>query len=174
MGRFVTKGEREITIIRPVTTTRTDDATGERIKALTGFTAASVFDVTQTHGKELPEKPAVRDLSRSDSEHTLLLKTRLMGFLDRSSVRVVRDHEREQRGYWAPGRREIGIRADLAGVTELKTLTHETAHFLASHRGQTDRRDAETVAESTAFVVLHHYGIDTGEYSFPVRHNRQK
>ncbi len=167
MGRFVTKGEKGITIIRPVTTTREDDTSGERIKALTGFTAATVFDVTQTHGQELPEKPTVRDLSRSDSEHTLLLKTRLLGFLDRSGVRVVRDHERDVRGYWSPGKREIGVRADLAGVTELKTLMHETAHFLAAHRGQTDRRDAETVAESTAFVVLRHYGIDTSEYSFP-------
>jgi len=173
MGRSVVKGERGITIIRPVTTTRADDATGEPTPVLTGFTTATVFDVTQTHGEPLPEKPSVRDLSRSDSEHTLLLKTRLMGFLDRSGVRVVRDHAHEQRGYWSPGKREIGVRADLAGVTELKTLAHETAHFLAAHRGQTARRDAETVAESTAFVVLHHYGIDTGDYSFPVRHNRQ-
>lgn len=167
MGRFVTKGEKGITIIRPVTTTTRDDATGEPTRALTGFTTATVFDISQTNGAPVPDRPLVRDLSRSDSEHTLLLKTRLMGFLDRSGVRVVRDREHEQRGYWSPAGREIGIRADLAGVTELKTLAHETAHFLASHRGQTDRRDAETVAESTAFVVLHHYGIDTGDYSFP-------
>jgi len=167
MGRFVTKGEKGITIIRPVTTTMPDDATGEPTRTLTGFTTATVFDISQTNGAPVPERPSVRDLSRSDTEHSLLLKTRLMGFLGRSGVRVVRDHENEQRGYWSPARREIGIRADLAGVTELKTLAHETAHFLASHRGQTDRRDAETVAESTAFVVLHHYGIDTGEYSFP-------
>lgn len=116
----------------------------------------------------------MRDLARTESEHTLFVKTRLLGFLDRSGVRVVRDHERSQRGYWHPGGREIGVRADLAGVAELKTLAHETAHCLADHRSGVERRDAETVAESTAFVVLNHYGIDTSGYSFGVRHNRQK
>ncbi len=44
---------------------------------------------------------------------------------------------------------------------------HEGAHWLADHRGQVSRADAETVAESSAFVVLAHYGIDAGAYSFP-------
>jgi hypothetical protein len=30
-----------------------------------------------------------------------------------------------------------------------------------------DRRDVETVAESAAFVVLNHYGIDSSGYTFP-------
>lgn len=55
----------------------------------------------------------------------------------------------------------------LRGDQRTKTLMHEAAHFLADHRGQVTREDAETVAESSAFVVLAHYGIDTGRYSFP-------
>ena len=45
--------------------------------------------------------------------------------------------------------------------------TEPAAHYLADHRGQIDRRDAETVAEGAAFVVMAHHGFDTGGYSFP-------
>lgn len=73
-----------------------------------------------------------------------------------------------QRGYWHPEKREIGIRADLTGVRALKTLAHETAHLLADHRREgVAMEDAETVAESVAFVLLDHYGIDTSGYSVP-------
>jgi hypothetical protein len=44
---------------------------------------------------------------------------------------------------------------------------HEAAHYVADHRGNIDRRDAETVAEGAAFVVLAHHGLDTSGYSFP-------
>ncbi len=65
-------------------------------------------------------------------------------------------------------KREIGIRADLTGVQELKTLTHEAAHMLADHRRDgVAMVDAETMAESVAFVVLDHAGIDTSAYSVP-------
>ncbi len=47
------------------------------------------------------------------------------------------------------------------------TTVHEAAHYLADHRGHVARGDAETVAESSAFVVLAHYGIDAVSYSFP-------
>jgi hypothetical protein len=46
-------------------------------------------------------------------------------------------------------------------------VAHETAHFLANHHCDLDRRDAETVAENAAFVVLHHFGLDTSVYIFP-------
>ncbi len=39
-------------------------------------------------------------------------------------------------------------------------------HFVAEHRGLEPREHVETIAESTAFVVMHHFGIDTGSYSF--------
>lgn len=44
---------------------------------------------------------------------------------------------------------------------------HEAAHYLADHRGQLTREDAETVAESRASAVVGHHGIDTGSYSVP-------
>lgn len=50
-------------------------------------------------------------------------------------------------------------------VSKTKTLAHESAHFLADHKGDIDRRDAETVAESSAFVAMFHFGMDTQLYS---------
>jgi hypothetical protein len=47
-----------------------------------------------------------------------------------------------------------------------KTLAHEAAHFTAEHRGVDLKQDKETVAESAAFVTMHHFGLDTSSYSF--------
>ena len=54
-----------------------------------------------------------------------------------------------------------------SGDQRTKTLVHEAAHWLADHRGSVVRSGAETVAESSAFVVLGHFGIDAGAYTFP-------
>lgn len=167
MGRYVRKGEKGITIIRPMHRTFEDPENKEKRSVLIGFTTATVFDVSQTEGAPLPEGPRPGDLPQTEVMRSLELKVALLKFLDAWQVKIVRDHERQERGYWRPEHREIGIRADLTGVSELKTLIHESAHMLADHRRQVDKDDAETVAESVAFVVLDHYGIDTSSYSVP-------
>jgi IrrE N-terminal-like domain len=108
------------------------------------------------------------DLAQSEGERSLELSVQLHRFVVESGARVVRDMHGTKRGYWDPVKREIGIRADLSGVRALKTLAHETAHLLADHRRErVTMEDAETVAESVAFVLLDHYGIDTSAYSVP-------
>jgi len=170
LGRQVRKGEKGITIRRPIHTVIRDaeDETAEPVKVLRGFTPATVFDVRQTEGKPLPHEPRPADLTQDEVLRSLELKVKLLRFLDARQVTIVRDHQTTHRGSWNPDTREIGIRADLSGVQELKTLTHETAHLLADHRRDgVDMVDAETVAESVAFVVLDHEGIDTSAYSVP-------
>jgi len=170
LGRHVRQGEKGITIIRPMHSVIRDeeDTTAEPVKVLRGFTTATVFDIRQTEGIPLPQGPTPQDLPADEHMRSLELKVALLRFIDDAGVRVVRDHENTQRGYWNPEKREIGIRADLTGVRELKTLVHETAHMLADHRREgVDMADAETVAESVAFVVLDHHGYDTSQYSVP-------
>ncbi|MDQ2784751.1 MAG: hypothetical protein M3Y58_07090 [Chloroflexota bacterium] len=168
LGRFVRQGEKGITIIRPMHRTIADETAGEPVKVLTGFTAATVFDVSQTEGRPLPPEPRPGELSGDETVRSLELKVALLRFIDERGVTIVRDHDGTKRGYWHPEKREIGIRADLTGVRELKTLAHETAHMLADHRREgMEMADAETVAESVAFVLLDHYGIDTSAYSAP-------
>ncbi len=70
-------------------------------------------------------------------------------------------------GCYRPAHRLIAVSNRLRGDQRTKTLVHEAAHYLADHRGQVTREDAETMVESSTFVVLAHYGIDAGSYSFP-------
>jgi len=71
-------------------------------------------------------------------------------------------------GYYSPMHKRIVVHERLVGTDQAtKTLAHEAAHHVAAHHGNLDRRDAETVAESAAFVVLHRFGLDTSGYTFP-------
>lgn len=88
-------------------------------------------------------------------------------FLLDEGLRLTKEDTGEARGYYRPSDRLIAISDRLTGDQQTKTLVHEAAHYLADHRGRIDPADAETVAESSAFVVLAHFGIDTGSYSFP-------
>lgn len=66
-----------------------------------------------------------------------------------------------------PLRRRITVAHDLDGDQATKTLAHETAHMVAGHTLKDNAQEVETVAESSALVVLNHYGIDSAGYSFP-------
>ncbi len=164
LGRFVKKGEKGIRIMVPYKAKIEQEDT-DPLYVIRGFGVGYVWDVSSTEGKPLPQPPAVHDPEgeHADAERITMQLTR---FASESGVTIVRDFTGNQRGYWHPARREIGIRADLTGISAVKTLCHEVAHFLADHRATVDRRDAEDVAESAAYVALMHMGIDTSEYSF--------
>jgi len=82
-------------------------------------------------------------------------------------VRLSVEETGRANGYYRPSQCLIALSTRLRGDQRTKTLVHEAAHYLADHRWQVTREDAETVAESNAYVVLAHYGIDAGSYSFP-------
>jgi len=62
---------------------------------------------------------------------------------------------------------QIWIKPDEPPAQRLKTLLHEAAHYYSEGPFQLTRVDAETIAESVAFVVGGHHGFDTGARSFP-------
>jgi len=166
MDRYVRKGEQGIKIMVPYKAKITsEDEHADPLYVLRGFGVGTVFDILQTEGKPLPEPPEVRE-PEGEHEEAEQIKNALTRHALREGVTITRDFHGEQRGYWHPTRREIGIRADLTGISEAKTTAHEVAHFLADHRGNVARDDAENVAESAAYVTLMHRGIDTSEYSF--------
>ena len=166
MGRRVKRGETGIRIMVPYRTKvlREDDES-DPLYVLRGFGIGVVFDLSQTEGTPLPEGPVVREPEGEHAEAAQMM-TALTRHVVGRGVTIVREETRGHRGYWHPGRREIGIRRDLVGISATKTLCHEVAHFLADHRGNVAREDAESVAESAAYVALMHRGIDVGEYSF--------
>lgn len=166
LGRQVRKGEKSIRIFAPVTRRRDDDPDAERV--VVNFKAAAVFDISQTDGDEIPQPPRPAML---EGDHPLIpeLTSGLMQWCSERGITVERAEPRSPGalGDYDPKQRAIRVRPDLEPLATLKTLVHEVAHAAADHQLRDARCDVETVAESVAFVVLHHVGIDTSAYTFP-------
>ena len=181
LGRQVRKGEKGIAIFVPHKRVETDPDTGEPAEIVTGFGLGTVFDVSQTDGDPLPAPPPIGE-DTSSSGVAREVNLRLSRWLIDEGLRLEsKDFPGNAGGFYHPTRRLIVVRrsvvadgdggeqplVDPLNVQKTKTLVHEAAHYVADHRGHVDRRDAETVAEGAAFVVLAHHGLDTGRYSFP-------
>jgi len=172
LGRQVRKGERGIRIIAPCRTWVETEEEGPRVTIITGFTIRTVFDFAQTEGEPLPV-PLIHGALMGDATMTDVVRTELVAWLRSQGATVTRTDTGRANGYYLPRTREIAVHRDLVGLREVKTLVHEAAHFAADHCGNVKWEDAETVAESAAYVTLAHFGLDTSGYSFGVRHNRQ-
>jgi N-terminal domain of anti-restriction factor ArdC len=166
LGRNVRKGEKGISILAPCTykTTVKDAETGEEEQRLgvRGFRAVSVFDVAQTEGADLPEVPCTR-LTGDDGGLVASLEAIATAeglTIDRTPGRAGASTS----GFYIRDKKEIWVAPDLEPAATAKTLCHELGHHFAGHVGC--RGEAETIAESTAYLVLGHFGIDAGDYSF--------
>ena len=75
------------------------------------------------------------------------------------------------KGYFSDSEKKIVVKAGMDEAQTLKTEIHELAHsLLHSSEGtakDSDRRTKEVQADSVAYVVCEHYGIDSSSYSFP-------
>lgn len=76
------------------------------------------------------------------------------------------------KGYFSAEQQRIVLRAGMPQLQTIKTLVHEIAHAkLHDYRGvpvekRKDRSQKEVEAESVAYVVCQHFGLDTSDYSF--------
>jgi hypothetical protein len=125
-----------------------------------------VFDISQTGGKPLPQAPVPKDLD-GDSAEGRSLFGRVVAFAQSQGASITREDCHPVKGYFIPDTKQICVGTQLSQTHALKTLIHETAHLLTSDQEALSRPDRETLAESAAFVVLSHFGIDSSEYSFP-------
>jgi len=170
LGRQVCKGERGIRILAPYRRVLAEGDeqrdTDDGGALVTGFGVATVFDLAQTEGAPLAEAPAPHLLAGASDAGTWLWD-RLAAFLAAEGVALAREETGRANGYYAPARRRVAVHARLDGDQATKTLAHECAHHVAGARAGVNNADAETIAEGAAFVVLHHYGIDAGGYTFP-------
>jgi N-terminal domain of anti-restriction factor ArdC len=167
LGRQVKKGERGIKILVPYKyRTKSEEGNEEETVSLRGFGVGSVFDVSQTEGPPLPEPPQVVFVAGA-TDSGMRLYVDLLDYLELQGVSADREETAPSNGYFDPLRRHVGIGTHIDGDQATKTLTHETAHVVAGHMLGTSNPDVETIAESAAFVVLNHYGIDSSGYSFP-------
>lgn len=170
MGRQVMRGERGISIITPRFRKEPDELTGETIQKLVGFGTGNVFDISQTEGEDIPRPEGPKRLD-GDSPEAELLTSRTLAYLQDERVLVqFKEIEGTALGKYHPIFKTIHVREDMPADQTAKTLIHEAAHYvvLESDWGKQikTRGDHEQVAEASSFVVCHHYGLDTSEYSF--------
>jgi antirestriction protein ArdC len=165
LGRQVRRGEQGIKILVPHRVkVQSEDESDEHF-VIRSFGVGTVFDITQSDGAPLPEPPVVREI-RESSDAGAALFSHLARYLDAEGIPLVREDTLPANGYWEPSSRRITLGLHLEGDQATKTLAHETAHFVADHQLGMPKEDVETIAESSAFVVLQHYGIDSSGYSF--------
>lgn len=137
------------------------------------FKPVTVFDVSQTDGKEIPTLGADE------------LKFSVEGFGDfvKALEKVAPvpveyiDIASGAKGYFSPSEQRIAIQKDMGESQTVKTAVHEIAHSLLHDKenvrvegiedGEKKTRSTKEVeAESVAYTVCQHFGIDTSEYSF--------
>ncbi len=186
--RHVNKGERGIRILAPAPykikeeQEKIDPVTNEPVLDRDGmpvmeeveikipaFRVVTVFDYSQTDGKELPGL-GVNELHGNVERYQDFMEA-----LSRVSPVPIRYEEMEgdRKGYFIDLSRPIAIKEGMSETQTAKTGVHEVAHAklhakeVEQETGTIkDRETKEVEAESIAYTVCQHFGIDTSDYSF--------
>ena len=186
--RHVNKGERGIRILAPSPykikeeQEKIDPVTNEPVLDRDGmpvmeeveikipaFRVVTVFDYSQTDGKELP------GLGVSELHGNVERYRDFMEALARVSPVPIRYEgmEGDRKGYFIDLNHPIAIKEGMGEVQTAKTGVHEVAHAklhakeVEQETGiAKDRETKEVEAESIAYTVCQHFGIDTSDYSF--------
>lgn len=186
MGRYVKKGEKGISILAPAPykiereQTKLDDkgrpvfdADGEPVKekvevTIRAFKVVKTFDLAQTDGKELPMIGPNELVGSIDGYPKLLQALQEVSPVPVSFELI----DGGAKGYYNLENKSIVIQDGMSEVQTIKTLLHEMAHQKLHDKDTVPeakditRNGKEVEAESVAYVVCQHYGINTSDYSF--------
>ena len=190
-GRNVKRGEKGIKILapspykirremekidpqtqQPVIGKDGKPVTEEREITIPAYKVVSVFDVSQTEGRELPDI-AVDELAGDVDRY----KDFFAALEQTSPVPIGFENiEGNSHGYYHLEEKRIAIQEGMSELQTLKTAIHEIAHAKLHDidlnapkedlADRPDRRTREVQAESVAYTVCQHYGLDTSDYSF--------
>ena len=184
-NRHVDKGERGLIILAPVTSKITqlmdkadedgnpildengDPIKEERVINQLRFTTTTVFDISQTSGEPLPS--LIHNLTGSSDE--------ILAFIDsvKNICTIPIDYHSPSKdavlaggakGYYSIAEDRIVLNMELEDMQIAKTLIHEYSHSILHKKTDKDSDQREIEAESLAFVLCDHFGIDTSDYSF--------
>lgn len=165
--RQVKRGAKAIHILRPNPknfTVKTEDEDGketEKIVKKMFFKPCSVFDISDTEGEEIPT--ICNELKGTVEEYEKLFQA----MMDISICPVeFEDIKNGAKGYYNKAEDRIAIQEGMSQIQNCKTICHEMTHSRLHKDSDLDRNTKETEAESVAFVVCNHFGIDTSDYSF--------
>lgn len=185
-GRNVKKDEKSIKILapapfkvkkqeqkidpetrKPITDYDGKPVTEEKEITVPAFKVVSVFDVSQTEGKALPDlgvQNLIADVEQYNDFFIALEKTSpfSIGF---------EPLERGVNGRCFYEERRIAINEGMSEAQNLKTVIHEITHATLHDIDRDapkrpDRHTREVQAESVAYTICQHYGLDTSDYSF--------
>ena len=188
--RHVMKGEKGIKILAPAPykaqeeREKIDPATQKPVLDADGkpvtetvevmrpaFKVVSVFDVSQTDGKELPDI-AVDELTGSVENYAAFFEA----LKQESPVPIsFEDIPGGAKGYFSHVENRIAIQEGMSEIQTVKTVIHEIAHAKlhaikpdekVAPEERKDRHTKEVEAESVAYTVCQRYGIETSDYSF--------
>ena len=186
--RHVNKGEKAIRIlapapykikeerdkIDPVTQELLLDKDGNPQKeeveiTIPAFRAVSVFDVAQTDGKPIPELAAKELLSDVEGYQDMIRAVEAISPVPIELEEIAGD----SKGYYDREAKRIAVQENMSESQTLKTMIHEVAHSKLHSKEveqdeqmKKDRNTKEVEAESIAYTVCQHFGIDTSDYSF--------
>ncbi len=189
-NRHVKRGEKGIRILAPAPykikeeRDKLDPVTGEVMLDKDGmpqteevevkipaFRAVSVFDVSQTDGEPLPELETKELLSTVEGYEDFI---KAVTYVAPAPIGF-EDIPGDSKGYFNIEENRIAVQEGMSESQTLKTMVHETAHSMLHNKEVNredilapakDRNTKEIEAESIAFTVCRHFGIDTSEYSF--------
>lgn len=189
--RHVNKGEKAIRILAPAPykikeeRDKLDPVTGEMMfdengmpqkeqveVTIPAFRAVSVFDVSQTDGKPIPELEAQELLSTVEGYEDFV-----QALMNVAPVPIgFEDIPGDSKGYFHTEEKRIAVQENMSESQTLKTMVHEVAHSMLHNKEinrddlieepAKDRNTKEVEAESVAYTVCKHFGIDTSDYSF--------
>ena len=186
--RHVNKGEKAIRIlapapykikeerdkIDPVTQELLLDKDGNPQKeeveiTIPAFRAVSVFDLSQTDGKPIPELTAKELLSDVEGYQDMIRAVEAISPVPIELEEIAGD----SKGYYDREAKRIAVQENMSESQTLKTMIHEVAHSKLhskeveqDEQKRKDRNTKEVEAESVAYTVCQHFGIDTSDYSF--------
>jgi len=170
LGRFVNKGEKGIQILAPMIGYRrrrntNDEAEPEQEpkpqSVLIGFRIVTVFDVSQTHGQDLPEFKTT--ISGDVGGH----RDRLIDFLNQQNI-ALEYNERIAPALGVSYGGKIALLPGQSKAEEFVSLVHEIGHELlhkSERRTMTTATVRETEAEAVAFIVGQAVGLEMGRAS---------
>ena len=188
--RHVKKGEKGIKIfapapykvkklvdkIDPETRKPMLDREGKVVKeekeiTVPAFKVITVFDISQTEGKEFPDlsvKPLLADVEQYEDFFAALEKA--------SPVPIAFEQiGGSANGYFSLTDKRIAIKEGVSELQAVKTAIHEIAHAKLhdvdlnappEEQNRAPRHTREVQAESVAYTVCQHFGLDTSDYSF--------
>ena len=133
------------------------------------FRAVSVFDVAQTDGKPIPELAAKELLSDVEGYQDMIRAVEAISPVPIELEEIAGD----SKGYYDSEAKRIAVQENMSESQTLKTMIHEVAHSKLHSKEveqdeqmRKDRNTKEVEAESVAYTVCQHFGIDTSDYSF--------